>query len=107
MAAGADAILIHSKSKDGLEILDFARSWTNKEVPLVAVPTTYPPSTPRSCAPRASPWPSTRTRPCGHRSPPWRKASPGSPRTDPPAASKTRSLHWEMSSSSRVDGENE
>ncbi|MGA5821182.1 isocitrate lyase/phosphoenolpyruvate mutase family protein [Kitasatospora sp. NPDC094028] len=42
VAAGADAILIHSKSRDGLEILDFGRSWQRKDVPLVAVPTTYP-----------------------------------------------------------------
>ena len=42
VAAGADAILIHSKSRDGAEILDFGRSWHRKDVPLLAVPTTYP-----------------------------------------------------------------
>jgi phosphoenolpyruvate phosphomutase len=40
--AGADAVLIHSKSRDGQEILDFGRSWGRTDVPLVAVPTTYP-----------------------------------------------------------------
>ncbi|KPI17188.1 Phosphoenolpyruvate mutase [Actinobacteria bacterium OK074] len=40
--AGADAVLIHSKSPDGAEILDFADSWHRKDVPLIAVPTTYP-----------------------------------------------------------------
>ncbi|WP_326615217.1 isocitrate lyase/phosphoenolpyruvate mutase family protein (plasmid) [Streptomyces scopuliridis] len=40
--AGADAILIHSKSQDGEEILDFGRTWENKRTPLLAVPTTYP-----------------------------------------------------------------
>ncbi|WP_438484870.1 isocitrate lyase/phosphoenolpyruvate mutase family protein [Streptomyces sp. S186] len=40
--AGADAVLIHSKARDGREILDFGRSWPNKDVPMVAVPTTYP-----------------------------------------------------------------
>ncbi|GAB2590805.1 hypothetical protein GCM10027168_25010 [Streptomyces capparidis] len=40
--AGADGILIHSRSQDGEEVLDFARRWGRKDVPLVAVPTTYP-----------------------------------------------------------------
>lgn len=40
--AGADAVLIHSKSRDGQEILDFGRSWQRTDVPLIAVPTTYP-----------------------------------------------------------------
>lgn len=39
-AAGADAILVHSKSRDGAEILEFGRRWDGS-VPLVAVPTTY------------------------------------------------------------------
>ncbi|TCC09269.1 phosphoenolpyruvate mutase [Kosakonia quasisacchari] len=38
--AGADAILIHSKSKSPREVMDFASSWSGK-TPLVAVPTTY------------------------------------------------------------------
>jgi phosphoenolpyruvate phosphomutase len=42
VAAGADAILIHSRSRTGEEILDFGRSWQRKDVPLVAVPTMYP-----------------------------------------------------------------
>src|SRR6185295_14392610 len=40
-AAGADAVLIHSKSKDFDELAAFARAWDGG-VPLVAVPTTYP-----------------------------------------------------------------
>ena len=39
-AAGADAILIHSKKNDGAEIIEFAQRW-EKRSPLVAVPTTY------------------------------------------------------------------
>lgn len=39
-AAGADAILIHSKKFDGAEIIEFARRW-DKRAPLIAVPTTY------------------------------------------------------------------
>lgn len=39
--AGADAILIHSKSKTPDEMLEFCRSWT-KKIPIVVVPTTYP-----------------------------------------------------------------
>lgn len=39
-AAGADAILVHSKAKDPGEILEFGRRWDGR-VPLVAVPTTY------------------------------------------------------------------
>ena len=41
MSAGADAILIHSKTKDGCEIADFCRQW-KKRAPLVIVPTKYP-----------------------------------------------------------------
>lgn len=41
--AGVDGIMIHSKSQDGKEILEFARQYKEIEhkVPLVAVPTTY------------------------------------------------------------------
>lgn len=39
-AAGADAILIHSKLSRPDEILDFAREWANR-APLVIVPTKY------------------------------------------------------------------
>ncbi len=39
--AGADAILIHSKSKIPDEILSFCRAWSST-VPLVIVPTSYP-----------------------------------------------------------------
>ena len=38
--AGADAILIHSKSKDPQEIIEFVTEW-DRNVPLVLVPTTY------------------------------------------------------------------
>ncbi len=43
IAAGVDGIMIHSKSKDGREILEFAGQYRELEhkVPLVAVPTTY------------------------------------------------------------------
>lgn len=41
MDAGADAILIHSKQKDGREIIRFAEQW-QRRAPLVIVPTTYP-----------------------------------------------------------------
>jgi phosphoenolpyruvate phosphomutase len=40
-AAGADAVLVHSKQKDFGELSRFAAQW-NGRVPLVAVPTTYP-----------------------------------------------------------------
>jgi phosphoenolpyruvate phosphomutase len=40
-AAGADAVLVHSKAKDFAELREFAASWDGG-VPLVAVPTTYP-----------------------------------------------------------------
>lgn len=42
--AGADAILIHSKSRQPDEVLDFAERWqvTHPDVPLVVVPTTFP-----------------------------------------------------------------
>jgi len=39
--AGADAILIHSKSSDYEEAISFAKKW-DKKSPLVIVPTTYP-----------------------------------------------------------------
>jgi phosphoenolpyruvate phosphomutase len=39
--AGADAVLVHSKAADFGELQEFARSW-DRDVPLVAVPTTYP-----------------------------------------------------------------
>ena len=39
-AAGADAILIHSKNTDGKEVLDFLKEWGNRS-PVVIVPTTY------------------------------------------------------------------
>jgi phosphoenolpyruvate phosphomutase len=39
--AGADMILIHSKSKTPDEILEFCSRWANR-LPLVTVPTTYP-----------------------------------------------------------------
>ena len=41
--AGADAIMIHSKEKDGKEILEFCKEYAKfeKKVPLVAVPSTY------------------------------------------------------------------
>ncbi len=45
-AAGADAILIHSKQKTASEILAFAERWQNR-CPLIIVPTTYH-STPTS-----------------------------------------------------------
>jgi len=38
--AGADAILIHSKSNTPDEIFEFCDSWNGK-IPLVVVPTTY------------------------------------------------------------------
>ena len=38
--AGADALLIHSKSQDALEILTFLKEWGNR-LPIVLVPTTY------------------------------------------------------------------
>jgi len=40
-AAGADAVLVHSKAKDFGELRQFAGAW-DAGVPLVAVPTTYP-----------------------------------------------------------------
>jgi phosphoenolpyruvate phosphomutase len=41
--AGADAIMIHSKEKDGKEVLDFCKEYSKFEnkVPLVAIPSTY------------------------------------------------------------------
>jgi len=41
--AGADGIMIHSKEKDGQEIIDFCREYEKFEdkVPLIAVPSTY------------------------------------------------------------------
>jgi phosphoenolpyruvate phosphomutase len=38
--AGADAVLVHSKSSNFKELSEFARAW-DRPVPLVAVPTTY------------------------------------------------------------------
>ncbi len=38
--AGADAVFIHSKRKDGKEILAFAKEW-DRRCPLVITPTTY------------------------------------------------------------------
>lgn len=38
--AGADAVLIHSRSRDAGEIVDFAHAWGDR-LPLVIVPTTY------------------------------------------------------------------
>jgi phosphoenolpyruvate phosphomutase len=40
-AAGADAVLIHSKQKTPDEIVSFCRAWSGR-VPLVLVPTSYP-----------------------------------------------------------------
>jgi phosphoenolpyruvate phosphomutase len=40
-AAGADAVLVHSKQKDFAELARFAALWKER-APLVAVPTTYP-----------------------------------------------------------------
>src|SRR5207247_2399654 len=40
-AAGADAVLVHSKASDFGELASFARGWDGR-VRLVAVPTTYP-----------------------------------------------------------------
>jgi phosphoenolpyruvate phosphomutase len=40
-AAGADCVLIHSKSPSASEIVQFVRVWTGR-VPLVLVPTKYP-----------------------------------------------------------------
>jgi phosphoenolpyruvate phosphomutase len=39
--AGADMVLIHSKSKDPDEVLSFARQWDRPGTPLVCVPTIY------------------------------------------------------------------
>ena len=41
--AGADGIMIHSRSKESVEIMEFARLFRNNhaEVPLVCVPTSY------------------------------------------------------------------
>lgn len=39
--AGADMVLIHSKSKDPDEVLSFAKQWDRPSVPLVCVPTIY------------------------------------------------------------------
>lgn len=42
-AAGADAILVHSKAKTAIEVLEFAAAWRqqSRSTPLVVVPTTY------------------------------------------------------------------
>lgn len=39
-AAGADAILVHSKAPTAVEVTAFARKW-NRSTPLICVPTTY------------------------------------------------------------------
>lgn len=39
--AGADMVLIHSKSKTADEVLSFAKQWDRPNVPLVCVPTIY------------------------------------------------------------------
>lgn len=39
--AGADAIVIHSKSKKADEVLEFTRLWGNR-LPVIVIPTTYP-----------------------------------------------------------------
>ena len=44
-AAGADAILVHSKHTTGAEVIDFARQW-DADCPLIVVPTTYPDADP-------------------------------------------------------------
>jgi phosphonopyruvate hydrolase len=41
VAAGADAVLVHSKSKTPDEIVEFVNDWTNP-APIVIVPTAYP-----------------------------------------------------------------
>jgi phosphoenolpyruvate phosphomutase len=40
-AAGADAIVVHSKAETACEIAEFMKSWPNR-VPVVVVPTAYP-----------------------------------------------------------------
>lgn len=45
--AGADCILVHSKSKEPAEILSFIEKWDG-EAPLVLVPTNYPRSPKRT-----------------------------------------------------------
>ncbi|MDF3139846.1 MULTISPECIES: isocitrate lyase/phosphoenolpyruvate mutase family protein [unclassified Streptomyces] len=39
--AGADALVVHSKSTDGQEVLAFAKAWARR-IPLIVIPTTYP-----------------------------------------------------------------
>jgi phosphoenolpyruvate phosphomutase len=43
LAAGADGIMIHSKEKESLEILEFCKEYSkfDNKVPLVVVPSTY------------------------------------------------------------------
>ena len=43
ISAGADGIMIHSKKKDGQEIIDFCKTFEKfeKRVPLVVVPSTF------------------------------------------------------------------
>ncbi len=41
VAAGADAVLVHSKQKTPDEIVAFARAW-DRDIPLAIVPTAYP-----------------------------------------------------------------
>ena len=40
--AGADAILIHSKEKSPVEIIEFCKKFKSRKIPIVVVPTTYP-----------------------------------------------------------------
>lgn len=41
VAAGADAVLVHSKQKTPDEIVEFSRAW-DRDAPIVIVPTAYP-----------------------------------------------------------------
>ncbi|MEU0028417.1 isocitrate lyase/phosphoenolpyruvate mutase family protein [Streptomyces sp. NPDC006335] len=40
--AGADALIVHSKSGLPDEVIDFAREWPLRDCPLIVIPTTYP-----------------------------------------------------------------
>jgi phosphoenolpyruvate phosphomutase len=42
-SAGADALVIHSRRKDDLEIAEFCRGWreVDRQTPVIAIPTTY------------------------------------------------------------------
>lgn len=39
--AGADAIVIHSRQRDGAEILEFNRQWNHAKAPVIVIPTKY------------------------------------------------------------------